>query len=165
MRTIFLLVGLLLSSAGVFAQGKKKAAPAPPIDHDGKVAVPVKPALPGEEKLSARERVERDFLMPVRRKQSVSKAESVAIPSPSMTARNIETAREAEAEAAAKVPEKLVAEPVAASTAKRTSARTASATRTSHKATSHKTSAARKAAARKKAAALAQKKKTRRHRR
>lgn len=164
MRTIFLLVGLLLSSAGVFAQGKKKAAPAPAIDHDGKVAVPVKPALPGEEKLSARERVERDFLMPVRRKQTVSKAESTAVPPPTMTARNIETAREEEAEAAAKVPEKLVAEPVAASTANRTSASKA-ATRTSRRAASRKTSAARKAAAKKKAAAAAKKKKARRHRR
>jgi hypothetical protein len=162
MRTIFLLVGLLLSSAGVFAQGKKKAAPAPVIDHDGKVAVPVKPALPGEEKLSARERVERDFLMPVRRKQSVSKAESVAVPSPSMTARNIETAREAEAEAAAKVPEKLVAEPGASSTSNRTTARAASVAHTSRNTAARKTSAARKAAEKKKAAA---RKKSRRHRR
>ncbi|WP_303310416.1 hypothetical protein [Hymenobacter sp. BT730] len=164
MRTIFLVIGLLLSSAGVFAQGKKKVAPAPVIDHDGKVAVPVKPALPGEEKLSARERVERDFLMPVRRKQGVAKPESTAVPLPSMTARNMEMAKETEADVAAKPAEKPEVEPVAPNSATHASAHRASTTHASRKSAARKSSAARKATAKKKAVA-ARKKKTRRSRR
>jgi len=53
------------------AQGKKAAAPA--ATTEGKMMMPVSPAvLPGEEKLSARERVERDMLMPPRRKKAAA---------------------------------------------------------------------------------------------
>ncbi|GAA4376226.1 hypothetical protein [Hymenobacter koreensis] len=48
-------------------------APAPKTKKDpaaGKVAVPVGPTLPGEERLTAQERAERTFLMPPRKKMS-----------------------------------------------------------------------------------------------
>ncbi|QDA60910.1 hypothetical protein [Hymenobacter jejuensis] len=70
LRKIYVLAGLLLCSAPVFAQSaKKNSGPSVP---EGKVALPVTPALPGEEKLTARERAERDFLMPVRRKRAAA---------------------------------------------------------------------------------------------
>lgn len=56
-KLMMLLTGLLLSSATAWAQDEAKA-PTTPTN------------LPGEENLSAQERAERDFLMPVRRKQA-----------------------------------------------------------------------------------------------
>ncbi|QNH63071.1 hypothetical protein [Hymenobacter sediminicola] len=57
-RIIIMFTGLLLSSASVLAQGDKTTTSVTPT------------TLPGEEKLSAQERAERDFLMPARRKQA-----------------------------------------------------------------------------------------------
>jgi hypothetical protein len=59
-RLIVMVTGLLLSSAAVMAQGEKKTTAVTPT------------ALPGEEKLTPRERAERDFLMPARRKQDAA---------------------------------------------------------------------------------------------
>lgn len=59
-RLMIGLVGLLLSSAPVLAQSDKNAASVTPT------------TLPGEENLSVQERAERDFLMPVRRKQAAA---------------------------------------------------------------------------------------------
>lgn len=59
-RLMIGLVGLLLSSAPVLAQSDKNAASITPT------------TLPGEENLSVQERAERDFLMPVRRKQAAA---------------------------------------------------------------------------------------------
>ncbi|UPL48289.1 hypothetical protein [Hymenobacter sublimis] len=74
---------LLWSSGAAWAQGDKKAQTATPTQ------------LPGEEKLSARERAERDFLMPVRRKQAATlraAAEEAGAHQPAVevTARNLE---------------------------------------------------------------------------
>ncbi|WP_157530384.1 hypothetical protein [Hymenobacter norwichensis] len=59
-RLIIGVAGLLLSGAPVLAQGDKTSATVTPTK------------LPGEEKLSEQERAERDFLMPVRRKQAAA---------------------------------------------------------------------------------------------
>ena len=73
MKNILLLSSLLLASGATFAQGYKVAPPAPTeVAPDGKMAVPVSPVLPGEEHLSARERVERDLLMPPRRERAAA---------------------------------------------------------------------------------------------
>jgi hypothetical protein len=56
MRYLLFLFSLLLSVSTAFAQTEK---------------APVVTKLPGEENLSLRERAERDFLMPVRRKKAV----------------------------------------------------------------------------------------------
>lgn len=56
-RLIVMVTGLLLGSTAVMAQGEKKTTSVTPT------------ALPGEETLTPRERAERDFLMPARRKQ------------------------------------------------------------------------------------------------
>ncbi|GAA3955120.1 hypothetical protein [Hymenobacter algoricola] len=68
MKSLYLFAGLLLGSAPAFAQEEKNISSA---DAKGPAAVSVT-ALPGEEKLSVRERAERDFLMPVRRKQDAA---------------------------------------------------------------------------------------------
>ncbi|GGG31238.1 hypothetical protein GCM10011378_04790 [Hymenobacter glacieicola] len=78
---------LLLSSGAAWAQGDKKTPPATPTQ------------LPGEEKLSARERAERDFLMPVRRKQAATlraAAEETGTHQPAVevTARNLEASED-----------------------------------------------------------------------
>ena len=74
MKSILLLSGLLLASGATFAQGYKVAPKSVPTEvaPDGKMAVPVSPVLPGEEHLSARERVERDLLMPPRRERAAA---------------------------------------------------------------------------------------------
>ena len=74
MKNILLLSSLLLASGGAFAQGYNVTpTPAPTeVAPDGKMAVPVSPVLPGEEHLSARERVERDLLMPPRRERAAA---------------------------------------------------------------------------------------------
>ncbi|WP_151078023.1 hypothetical protein [Hymenobacter busanensis] len=56
----------VLLSVAVHAQEGPAQHDAAPVA--GKVAVPVGPTLPGEEKLSAQERAERTFLMPPRKK-------------------------------------------------------------------------------------------------
>jgi hypothetical protein len=59
MRYLLFLFSLLLSVSTAFAQGDK---------------LPAVTKLPGEENLTLRERAERDFLMPVRRKKIVAEA-------------------------------------------------------------------------------------------
>ena len=63
MKHLFVLLALLLSWSGAQAQAEKQT----PVTK-----------LPGEENLSLRERAERDFLMPVRRKKPVAEAPKVA---------------------------------------------------------------------------------------
>ena len=70
MNKIMVLAGLLLCSVSALAQSPTKNAPAPVLE--GKIAVPVSPVLPGEEDLTARERVERDMLMPTRRNRAAA---------------------------------------------------------------------------------------------
>lgn len=87
-RAAFLLLALLLSAATAWAQDEAKA-PATPTN------------LPGEEKLSAQERAERDFLMPVRRKQAAklrAVAEEAGTHQPALeaTIQNLEAVPEAE---------------------------------------------------------------------
>lgn len=106
MRTLYVLAGLLLCSVSAFAQGEKKSLSA---NHKGQVTLPVTATLPGEEKLSAQERAERDFLMPVRRKQAAAlraaaqeeAASQAATATAEMTARNFIGPEEAKVEEAA----------------------------------------------------------------
>ena len=95
---IYVLAGLLLCSASAFAQSNKKPSTA---ERKNQVALPVGPALPGEEKLSAQERAERDFLMPIRRKKVLSKVEEAQQTVMEVTARNLEAVEATEAEEAA----------------------------------------------------------------
>ncbi|GGE96010.1 hypothetical protein [Hymenobacter cavernae] len=126
-RKIYVLAGLLLCSASAFAQSEKKTA----VDHKSHAALPVGPALPGEERLSAQERAERDFLMPTRRKKAAAataKVEEAQQAALEVTARNLEATEATEPEEAA-VP--------AAKTATRTYHRRSSSHRTTS--TKHKT--------------------------
>ncbi|TGE14688.1 hypothetical protein [Hymenobacter elongatus] len=115
MRTIYVLAGMLLCGTPVFAQGGKNPVSA---DTKGQAALPVAPTLPGEEKLSARERAERDFLMPIRRKQAAALkdaaqeevATQAAATTAEMTARNFIGPEEAKVEEAA-APAKPTARP------------------------------------------------------
>ncbi|MBX0291023.1 hypothetical protein K3G63_11265 [Hymenobacter sp. HSC-4F20] len=90
MRKLGLIAAvLLLSSTSAWAQGDKKT----------KAATTTPTHLPGEEKLSAQERAERDFLMPIRRKQAATlraAAEETAVNQPAVevTARNLEATEE-----------------------------------------------------------------------
>lgn len=70
MNKIIVLAGLLLCSASALAQSSTKTTPPPVLE--GKMVVPVSPVLPGEENLTARERVERDLLMPTRRNRAAA---------------------------------------------------------------------------------------------
>ncbi len=86
MKHLFVFLSLLLTWSGAQAQNEKQ--------------VPVT-KLPGEENLSLRERAERDFLMPVRRKKIVTEApkasaeDNTAAPESDATAHYAETADEA----------------------------------------------------------------------
>ncbi|QIL75808.1 MULTISPECIES: hypothetical protein [Hymenobacter] len=111
MRQLYVLAGLLLCSAPVLAQGKKTTQIS---SSSGHFTVPVTPALPGEEKLSARERVERDLLMPVRRKQAALTLQEAKQASAEITARGLEAAEANAAEEAKKAPQPTVAESQAA---------------------------------------------------
>ncbi|WP_143434922.1 hypothetical protein [Hymenobacter roseosalivarius] len=102
MRKIYVFAGLLLCSAPVFAQGKKTTQVPKSSGH---FTVPITPALPGEEKLSARERVERDLLMPVRRKQAALTLEEAKQASAEITAQGVATAEANAAEEAKKAPQ------------------------------------------------------------
>ncbi|MDF7813322.1 hypothetical protein [Hymenobacter sp. YC55] len=125
-RLMIGLVGLLLSSAPVLAQSDKNAASITPT------------TLPGEENLSVQERAERDFLMPVRRKQAaalkhVAEQEAAATQTATeMLAHTPELTEET------KVPEVLAA-PKAAAT-RRTYHRSSSRSHASRKKTVHRSS-------------------------
>ncbi|WP_143164022.1 hypothetical protein [Hymenobacter daecheongensis] len=84
------------------------------------MAVPVT-KLPGEEKLSARERAERDFLMPVRRKQAAA-----------LKASHDEAIEQATAQASFIGPEEAKPEETAAPAAKAAPHRTYHRRRTTH---------------------------------
>ncbi len=143
---VLLVSCLLLGSAPAVAQG----------DKHGPSAKTTPTALPGEEKLSAQERAERDFLMPVRRKQAATlrataREEIASQPAIEVTARNLEGA-----DAAKPVVEGLEANAATATVRHHTSYRRHSSSRRrsrKHAATSRKKSTAKK------------KKTTRRHRR
>ncbi len=86
MRKLIALCALLLSASAAMAQADK---------------APAVTKLPGEEKLSIRERAERDFLMPIRRKKmaevtkvmaSSAELESTAAPELDVTAHYAEAA-------------------------------------------------------------------------
>jgi hypothetical protein len=99
MRKIYVLAGLLLCGAPVLAQSKKTNEISKSAGH---FTVPVTPALPGEEKLSARERVERDLLMPVRRKQAALTLQEAKQAAAEITAQGVATAEANAAEEAKK---------------------------------------------------------------
>lgn len=144
-RKLLVVAGVLLCSAPVLAQGEKKP----------NSAAVVKPtALPGEEKLSARERAERDFIMPVRRKQAATlraAAEEAPLTQPAVevTARNLEAVEEE------KPAETTVAPATTAAPARRTTThrRTSSSSRrhtSSHRTSSKKKTTNKKSSAKKK---------------
>ena len=108
MRKIVVFAGLLLCSMPVLAQGKKTTQVPKSSGH---FTVPVTPALPGEEKLSARERVERDLLMPVRRKQAALTLEEAKQASANITAQGVAAAESNAAEEAKKAPQPATSEP------------------------------------------------------
>ena len=108
MRKIYVLAGLLLCSVPVLAQGKKTTEISKSSGH---FTVPITPALPGEEKLSARERVERDLLMPVRRKQAALTLEEAKQAAANITAQGVEAAEANAAEEAKKAAQPTAAEP------------------------------------------------------
>jgi hypothetical protein len=132
MRKLYVLMaGLLLGSVPVLAQGEKQPS----------VSATVTPtALPGEEKLSAQERAERDFLMPIRRKQAAAlraaaREEVANQPAVEATARTLEAtdapkAEEAEAKPAYHRP--------SSSTHRRSSSRSSHSSSSSHKSSSSK---------------------------
>lgn len=133
-KLILGLAGLLLSSAPVLAQGDKKPSPRASV------------SLPGEEKLSAQERAERDFLMPVRRKQAAAlkavaheEATATAIAT-DITARSAEAAEEAKPTEAteAKTPATTHRRSYRSSSSRRRHTSTASRKKTVHKSTSSK---------------------------
>ena len=86
MKHLFVLLSLLLAWSGAQAQNEKQT----PVTK-----------LPGEENLSLRERAERDFLMPVRRKKAVAETpkataeDNTAAPELDATAHYSESAEEA----------------------------------------------------------------------
>lgn len=144
-RKLLVVAGVLLCSPPVLAQGEKKP----------NSAAVVKPtALPGEEKLSARERAERDFIMPVRRKQAATlraAAEEAPLTQPAVevTARNLEAVEEE------KPAETTVAPATTAAPARRTTTarRTSSSARrhtSSHRTSSKKKTTNKKSSAKKK---------------
>jgi len=107
-RKIYVLAGLLLCSISAFAQSEKKSIA---VDRKNQVALPVGPALPGEEHLSAQERAERDFLMPTRRKKATAattKVEEAQQAALEVTAHNLEAVEATEAEEAAPAVKKTV---------------------------------------------------------
>lgn len=125
MRKLYvLLVGMVLGSAPVLAQGEKQSA----------VSATVTPtALPGEERLSAQERAERDFLMPVRRKQAAAlrahaQEEGTTQPALEAVVRTLEDATAAKPEVEAK--------PAASPTYHRRSTSSSSRHRTTHRSSS-----------------------------
>ncbi|MBD2714628.1 hypothetical protein KBK19_06240 [Microvirga sp. STR05] len=91
-RIIIMFTGLLLSSASVLAQGDKPTTSITPT------------TLPGEEKLSAQERAERDFLMPARRKQAAAVKAAAREEAATQTDTDV-SAYHAEAVAEPKTPE------------------------------------------------------------
>lgn len=97
-KLLLLLPALLLASAPGWAQD------------DAKATTTITPtSLPGEEDLSAQERAERDFLMPVRRKRAA------ALEAAEEKVRTAEVAAEAAAKAAHVAVEKAaIPEPIAA---------------------------------------------------
>ena len=139
MRKLLVVAGVLLCSAPVLAQGEKKP----------KSAAVVKPtALPGEEKLSARERAERDFIMPVRRKQAATlraaaEEAPLAQPAVEVTARNLEAVEE-EKPAETTETKAAPAAPARRTTTHRRTSSSARRTTSSRKSSSHRTSSAKK---------------------
>jgi hypothetical protein len=109
MRKICVLAGLLLCSIPVLAQGKKTNELPKSSGHF--FTVPVTPALPGEEKLSARERAERDLLMPVRRQQAALTLQEAKQASAAITAQGVAAAEANAGEEAKKAPQTTADEP------------------------------------------------------
>lgn len=142
-RIAFLVLAVLLSTAAAQAQDEAKVTTTP--TH-----------LPGEEKLSAQERAERDFLMPVRRKQAAklrATAEEAGIRQPAIeaTAHHLETLPEADKLAPAAAPAEAKAAPAVVHRRTSTRHRRSSAHRTSSRSTSsRKKTSARKSTAKKK---------------
>ncbi|WP_226270002.1 hypothetical protein [Hymenobacter pini] len=136
-----------MSAATAWAQDEAKA-PATPTN------------LPGEEKLSAQERAERDFLMPVRRKQAAklrATAEEAGVHQPAIeaTAHNLETLPEAEKLVPVAAPEAKAAPAVvhrrtSSSHRRHTSTHRSSSRTSSRKKTTAKKSTAKKTSTRKK---------------
>lgn len=147
-----LLAGLLLGSAPVLAQGDKQSS----------VSATVTPtALPGEEKLSAQERAERDFLMPVRRKQAAAlrahaQEEGTTQPALEAVVQTLE-------EATATKPE-ATANPSATTTTAHRSSSSAHRRSVSHRSSSHKSTSSRSSSSKKRKTTSSKKKTTSRRR-
>ncbi|UYZ59087.1 hypothetical protein [Hymenobacter latericus] len=145
-RTALLTAALAAFALTTHGQHGRRAAVshAKQPDTAGKVAVPVGPALPGEETLSAQERAERTFIMPVRKKMP-SVARPAAAPRPQLDPTSTDavaigppTAEEAAEEATSKAE---AAKTTAARTARRTSGRRSS---TAHRSSSRSRSSSKK---------------------
>ncbi|UOR05535.1 hypothetical protein MUN82_00195 [Hymenobacter aerilatus] len=136
MNKILMLAGLLLCSAPVLAQSPTKTTPAPAPE--GKVAVPVSPVLPGEESLTARERVERDMLMPTRRSRAAALQTAEEVEETTTTTPEVHGPAVPEAVPTAPAPEAKPAAPVRRTTYHRR--RSSSA----HRSTARKKTTARK---------------------
>lgn len=141
-RVAFLLLALLLSAATAWAQDEAKA-PATPTN------------LPGEEKLSAQERAERDFLMPVRRKQAAklrATAEEAGVHQPAIeaTAHNLEALPEAEKLGSVVAPEAKAAPAVVHRRTSSTHHRHTSTHRSSSRTSTRKKATVKKTTTRKK---------------
>ncbi|MDU0371854.1 hypothetical protein ACFPAF_15735 [Hymenobacter endophyticus] len=141
-RVAFLLLALLLSAATAWAQDEAKV-PATPTN------------LPGEEKLSPQERAERDFLMPVRRKQAAklrAAADEAGVHQPALeaTIQNLETVPEAEKLIPVAAPETKAAPAAAPYRTSSTRRRSSSTHRSSSRTSSRKKATAKKSTAKRK---------------
>lgn len=117
LRTAMWTAVLVVVSLSAQAQDGRKPAVSggKAVDTAGKAALPVGPVLAGEEKLSARERAERTFLMPPRKKMpsvqpapitpaTATEASAVAIGPPTEAEMAADEAAKAEAAAPAVAP-------------------------------------------------------------
>ncbi|RSK45872.1 hypothetical protein [Hymenobacter perfusus] len=141
-KLVILLTLLLLGSAPAWAQDEAKATTTPTN-------------LPGEEKLSAQERAERDFLMPVRRKQAAklrAAAEEAGVHQPALeaTIQNLEAVPEEEKLAPVAAPEAKAAAAAAPHRTTSTHRSSSSTHRTSSHTSSRKKTPAKKSTAKKK---------------
>lgn len=132
-KLVILLTLLLLGSAPAWAQDEAKATATPTN-------------LPGEEKLSAQERAERDFLMPVRRKQAAklrAAAEEAGVHQPALeaTIQHLEAVPEEEKLAPVAAPEAKAAPAAALHRATSTHHRRSSTHRSSRTSSRSKTTA------------------------
>ncbi|AHJ98986.1 hypothetical protein [Hymenobacter swuensis] len=139
-KLVILLTLLLFGSAPAWAQDEATTTPT---------------NLPGEEKLSAQERAERDFLMPVRRKQAAklrAAAEEAGVHQPALeaTIQNLEAVPEEEKLAPVAIPEAKAAPAAAPHRTTSTRHRNSSTHHSSSRTSSSKKTTVKKSTAKKK---------------